>query len=175
MKTKSIIYKLSVALLLLVFIAAGCGYKFSGGGTLPSGTGAICIKIFENSSSETQLENTLTNDIIYEFTRNGQTVVRNEASADSVMIGRIISVSTESATRTTNLISVEKKVKVVIGVALQNRKGRILWENNELKYEQTFLAKADDNEAEKSYKKAALVKLSKRFSAALYANMTEDF
>ena len=174
MKTKSILYKLPVALLLLVFIAAGCGYRFSGGGTLPSGTGDICIKIFENSSSESLLENTLTNDIIYEFTRNGQTVVRTETSADSIMIGRIMSVSTESATRTTNLISVEKKVKVLIGVTLQNRKGRILWENNELKYEQRYLSD-DNNETEKKYRKEALVKLSNRFSAALYAKMTEDF
>ncbi len=175
MKNTSLLYKLLITLLLPgVLVAAGCGYRFSGGGTLPPGTGDICISIFENLSSESSLENSITNDVIYEFTRNGQSVVRSESDSDSVMNGIIMSVSTESSTRSTNLTSDEKKVKVYISVALKNRKGSVLWENSELRYEQTYLANID-NEAERANRKEALVKLSKRFAPALYARMTEKF
>ncbi len=174
MKTINYLYIVCIAL-LLALSATGCGYRFSGGGTLPSGSGDICISIFKNRSSESLFENTITNDIIYEFTRNGQKVSRNEAGADSVLTGTILSVTTESATRTSSLTSVEKKVKVHISAVLKSRKGKILWENSELRYEQLYEADAANNEKEKSYRKEALAKMSERFAPALYANMTEDF
>ena len=175
MKNNSILNIFVLVLMLAGLLAAsGCGYRFSGGGALPSGTGDICISIFENRSSETLLENSLTNDTIYEFTRNGQSVKRNESASESLMTGVILSVTTESTTRATNYTSVEKKVKVVISITLKNSKGKTLWENSELRCEETFQADTN-NEIEKTYKKEALVKLSKRFASDLYAKMTENF
>ena len=48
------------ALFIIFFITLpGCGFKFAGGGSLPGGISAVCVKIFENRTSETGLETVL--------------------------------------------------------------------------------------------------------------------
>ena len=46
-----------------------CGYRFAGTGNLPAGVESIFIEVLENRTAETGIENTFTNELIYEFTR----------------------------------------------------------------------------------------------------------
>ena len=60
-------------IIISLFFSA-CGYRFAGSGNLPEGIQTIAIDIFKNRTTETGLENTITNDLIYEFTRKGRSV-----------------------------------------------------------------------------------------------------
>lgn len=172
---KSYIYKLVILFLLLSGAAGtGCGYKFSGGGTLPAGTGTVCIKLFNNRSSEQMFENTLANDLIYEFTRNGQKTVSEEGAADSVLSGEIKSVTSETVTHTDELTSVESRVTVVLKVQLISG-GNILWENNNITDSEVYTLDTDDNSQDSAAKKEALGELSERVAAKVYSGMTENF
>lgn len=169
-------YKIKLLLLLLFVVAsgAGCGYKFSGGGKLPSGTGVICISLFSNRSSEVMLENTIANDLVYEFTRNGQKTSKDEGSADSIMTGEIKSVTSETVTHTTSLTSVENRVTVVLLAQLKNQKGSVLWEKSNITDSEVY-AVDSDNTVDSSARKEALKKISERVATKIYSGMTEDF
>ena len=70
-----VIKKYAWALILLGSFLSACGYRFAGGGSLPSGITSISVEMFENRTGETGVENIITNDLIYEFTRHEQVVV----------------------------------------------------------------------------------------------------
>jgi outer membrane lipopolysaccharide assembly protein LptE/RlpB len=168
------IIKQALLVLLVVVMCGSCGYKFSGGGTLPSGTGVVCITIFNNRSSEAMFENTIANDLIYEFTRNGQKISKNEGDADSVMTGEVKSVSSETITRTGSLTSLESRVTISLLVQLKNRKGNILWENKNITDSEAYTVYSN-NVVGNAAKKEALQEISERVASKIYAAMTEDF
>lgn len=166
--------KLILLLILITVSGAGCGYKFSGGGKMPAGTGEICISLFNNRSSETMLENTIMNDLVYEFTRNGQTTAKDEETADSVMTGEILSVTSDTVTHSGDLTSLESRVSVSLSVQVKNSKGSILWENLSIKDSEVYSVDSS-NTIDSAAKKAALKKISERISVKIYSGMTEDF
>lgn len=174
MTCKEYTFKSILLLLIIIMAGAGCGYKFSGGGALPSGSGVICISIFKNRSSEARFENIIVNDLIYEFKRNGQQITDNEDGADSVLSGEIKSVLSGTVTHTDSLTSVESRVVVVADVWLKDQKGRVIWDANNIKDNEVYTVDSD-NEAESMNRKAALKKLSRRFSSMVYARMTDNF
>jgi hypothetical protein len=49
---------------------SSCGYRFVGSGSFPAGIKSVSIPILENRTSETGMENIITNDLIYEVTRD---------------------------------------------------------------------------------------------------------
>ncbi len=168
------IIKQALLILLIVATGASCGYKFSGGGTLPTGTGVVCITIFNNRSSEVMFENTIANGLIYEFTRNGQKISKNEGDADSVMTGEVKSVSSETITHTGSLTSLESRVTVSLLVQLKNRKGHTLWENKNITDSEAYTVDSD-NVVDSAAKKEALQEISERLATKIYAEMTEEF
>ena len=77
-------------IVILLFFSA-CGYRFAGSGNLPGGIQTVAIEILENRTTETGLENTITNDLIYEFSRKGRRVQKDSKKADAVLTGVIVS------------------------------------------------------------------------------------
>ena len=73
-------FKVKIVFFLCVgLIIASCSYRFTGGGDLPEKVKSVYVKTLENQTSETGIENFLTDDIIYEFTRNGQAAITEKA------------------------------------------------------------------------------------------------
>lgn len=171
-------YKIKLLLLLFFVIVSGtlvgCGYKFSGGGTMPSGTGMICISLFNNRTSEAMLENTIVNALVYEFTRNGQKISKNKESADSIMAGEIKSVNSETVTQTESLTSIESRVTVALSVLVKDQNGDVLWENRNISDSEVYTV-SSNNSSDSAAKKEALRKISERISVKIYSGMTEDF
>lgn len=169
-----IVIKLILSLVSVVMAVAGCGYKFSGGGTLPSGTGVVCVSIFNNRTSEPMVENILANDLIYEFTRNGQNVSKTAGEADSVMTGEVMSVLSETVTHTESLTSIESRVTMTLSARLKDHQGKILWENSRITDSEVYTVDSD-NVVDSAGKREALKKISARFASKIYAELTEDF
>lgn len=163
-----------LSVLVLISALYGCGYRFVGGGSLPAGTGDICVTIFENPTGDTGFGNTITNDIIIELNRNDRKVVNSIETADSVLSGKILSITTDTSARSTDLTSVEKKVTVLLSAELKKKNGTTLWENGNIKYEGLYLSAAQKTVEDRN-REVALEEISEEFARGLFGLMSQDF
>lgn len=162
----------------IFFIAAtllfyGCAYKFAGGGDLPASAKRVSISVLENKTAESGIENIITNDIIYEFTRNGKVVAKKD-DADAYLTGTIESAGDEAISHKGDHTSLERRVKVVLDLKLKDKNGNIIWTGKNIAADQAFAVRADKIETEKE-KRAAVAVLSKRLAENVYNRLTDNF
>jgi Lipopolysaccharide-assembly len=157
---------------VLLFWTYGCGYRFAGGGSLPAGVKKVFVSILENRTSETGLENTLTQSLIYEFTRN-KTSASKERS-DAVFSGIIKSMKTGSISRTSGQTTVERRVILTLDLQLSRKDGRILWARNGISESEAYDVSENKLTTERNLREA-LSKLSERLAERIYNQLTEDF
>lgn len=163
-----------LCLCLASFHVQGCGYKFVGGGNMPSGVKSVCVSLFENRTAETGLENTIAGNLNYEFTRNGIKLMANPDKADARLTGTIKSVTVETVSYRGDQTSIESRVIVVVGARLKNKDGVELWASDNVSERQTYATDTDKQTTLRN-KKAALATLSQRLAESFYGRLTEDF
>lgn len=170
-------WRLSGALLiwtLALWAAAGCGYRFTGGGSLPENVTRVSISVLKNATSETGLENTLTNDLIYEMGRNRQAEVTDTDRAQARVAGIIRSVSVSTVTHSDVNTSQERRVSLTVDLEMTRADGTQIWQRQGITANETFAVGADKFATEQN-RKAALKTLSRRLAERIYASMTDNF
>jgi outer membrane lipopolysaccharide assembly protein LptE/RlpB len=161
----------------LVFFLLGvsaCGYRFSGSGSLPSDIESVHIAMFKNNSAETGLENIVTNDLIYEFTRKRGSVIQKSDQAEGLLTGVIRSVRADTIARQGQSTSLTRRVVVAVDIKLTDRSGAVLWSQNNVTESEAYNVVADKQTTEQN-KKDAILKVSKRLAENLFNRLTEDF
>ncbi|MCD6223942.1 MAG: hypothetical protein J7K32_00200, partial [Deltaproteobacteria bacterium] len=108
-------------------IIASCGYKFTGGGDLPEGIKNVYVKTLENRTSETGIENFLTADIIYEFTRSGKAAITAEEKAEAVLTGVVSSLTIGTVSRHNSDTSSQRRVRLAVDLKLAGNDGKLIW------------------------------------------------
>jgi outer membrane lipopolysaccharide assembly protein LptE/RlpB len=156
-----------------VFISA-CGYRFSKGGNLPSGVQTVFIEILENRTVETGYENTVTNDLIYEFTRNGRVVQRSREGTDAFLTGVIESENIRTISRQGQLNPIERRVQIAVSLKLTDRDDRVIWFASGISDSEAYGVGANNQTTEQN-KRHALEILSKRLAETAYNRLTDDF
>lgn len=165
--------------LTILFAAAagllfyGCAYRFAGGGDLPASVKKVSISVLENKTAESGIENMITNDLIYEFTKNGKIVAKID-DADAYLTGTIESANDEAISHKGDHTSLERRVKVVLGLKLKDRSGNIIWTGKDIAADQSFAVMADKIETEKE-RRTAIAVLSKRLAENVYNRLTDNF
>ena len=166
-----IVWILFAILWFLAFLSA-CGYRFAGGGTLPSGIKSVCVTILENRTSEIGVENTFTSDLIYEFTRNGK--IASIDKADALLSGVIRSMSIETISRSGAHTSLERRVKFTLDLKLTDKDGRIIWSAKGVSGNEAYDVESDKLKTEQN-RRSAISTLSTRLAEKVYNSLTEDF
>ena len=161
----------SVALLLLA-AAAGCGYRFSGGGDLPFGIKKIFVPMFENRTGEIGVERIVTNDFIYEFTRSDKVEVVDKEAADAIFSGVVATVSTETVSRTGSQNALERRVTVYLDLSLADRRGNVLWAVKRVSDDETFEVQSVKLSTERRELSAIKV-LSRRMAETVFNLLTD--
>ncbi len=156
-----------------VFFSA-CGYRFSGSGNLPSGAETIFIEVFKNRTVETGYENTITNDLIYEFTRNGRDVQKSRDNADAVLTGVIESEHIRTISRQGQLDPLERRVQITISLKMTDPADTVIWSRSGISDSEAYDVGANNQITERN-KRHALEILSKRLSETAYNRLTDDF
>jgi hypothetical protein len=151
-----IIWIVFAILCFLAFLSA-CGYRFAGGGTFPSGINSVCVTILENRTSEIGVENTFTNDLIYEFTRNGK--IASIDKADALLSGVVKSMSIETISRSGSHTSND---------------GRIIWSAKGVSGNEAYDVASDKLSTEQN-RRSAISTLSERLAEKVYNRLTDDF
>ena len=73
--------------LVVCLLLPSCGYRFSGGGSLPGGAETISVLMLENRTAETGIQTRLTSDITFEITRRDSSRVARPENADALLAG----------------------------------------------------------------------------------------
>ena len=167
MNSGKIIFCLFLALLIMI---SACGYRFSGTGTLPEGIERICIIMFENRTTETGLEKTVTNAFIYEFSRNGISVLKDRLGADAVLEGVITAMREEIIAQ-----SPERRIVFSVDLKLLTGDGRVVWLRKDVSGSETYIGEAQNDSLTQGNRKLAFDILSKRIAELSYQGLTIDF
>ena len=126
---------------ILVLCLTGCGYAFTGGGSiLPSDVKRIYIPLAENNSTEAGFSLILTEALRDRFEQFGVvTVVDQEAEADAILNTRILKVQrgTQSVTSKTDT-ALQQNTTVTMALELKRREGTMLWRNPRLSVSRAF-------------------------------------
>lgn len=163
----------SVVLLGMLFSA--CGYMFTGSGNFPADIRSIYVTILENRTSETGMENTFTNDLIYEFTKNDKAALANSKDkADAILAGVIESLRIETISHRGTLTSIERRVQVSISLRLTDQTGKIIWFREGIVANETYNVVSDKLGTEQN-RRTAIADLSKRLAEKIYNGLTDDF
>ena len=163
---------------LFTFIAAAlvlaaCGYRFVESGNLPEDTQTVFVSIFNNRTLETGIEHIFTNDLIFEFTRHGQAVVRPER-ADAVLEGSVESMRIETVSYRGQLTALERRIIATLSLRLRDRDGDLIWSLPAISEEETY-GIMEEKVATDYNKRQAIQALSKRLAEDIYSRMTDEF
>ena len=155
-------------------LVAGCGYQFTGGGSLPENVKSVSVSVLANRTAETGLENTLTNDIIYELTRNRQAEVTTAEKAEARISGTIRSLSVSTVTHSDQNVSQERRVTVAVDLEMIRSGGKKIWQRQGITANETYDVGANKIATNRN-REEALKTLSRRLAERVYASMTDNF
>ncbi|WP_373501124.1 LptE family protein [Desulfococcus sp.] len=166
--------RLAIAVCLAVLsTAAGCGYRFSTSGQIGNNITTVSVAMLENRTAETGVENIFTNDLIFEFTKNGNTIVEREA-ADAVLSGSIDAMPIETVAYQGQITSIERRITAFVTLKLIDRKGQVIWSAAALSQSEAY-GILQEKVATDYNKREAIRILSKRLAEDAYSRITESF
>lgn len=155
-------------------IFSACGYRFVGGGSFPAGIRAVFVEVFQNRTAESGIENTFTNDLIYEISRNTDTYLTGKENADGILSGTITNLTTETISVRGQNIAAERRLKVRVDLKLTDSTGKVVWSANGVPASETYPV-GDTKQRTFDNAQAAILVLSKRFAEEVYTQLTSDF
>ena len=153
---------------------AACGYRFAGGGSMPEGIRFVGISMLENRTSETGVEDQITNSIIYEFTRSGSVTVTDPARAEAVLSGVINRILVDSIAFTSANVAQERRVTIYVDLTLTGADGRVIWTVRDMTANEDYPVESDKLATERN-KREAIAAASERLAERAFRRMTEDF
>ena len=168
--------KIIVFILFLLILVSGCGYRFAGTGDFPEGTESIFIPILENRTSESRLEKLVTDDLIYEFTKNRKDILAGSIDdADAVLYGIVHSINTTTISRDDPNTSSERSVKLSVNMKLVVPEGRVIWQVKGITANEAYNVVPDNKYRTLQNRQEAILKVSQRLAEKIYKRMTDNF
>ena len=162
------------AVIFISLFFSACGYRFAGSGNLPEGIQTVAIEILENRTQETGLENIITNDLIYEFTRKGRSVQKNSKEADGILTGVIESERITTISRQAQLSPLARRVKITVNLKLTGSDGGIKWSASGVSESEEYDV-STDREVTETNKRQAIETLSKKLAEKIHNRLTDNF
>jgi outer membrane lipopolysaccharide assembly protein LptE/RlpB len=163
-------------IIFCIVVVSACGYRFSGQGQFPKGVERIFIEVFENRTSKTGIEQTVTNQVVFEFTRQRDKSLASSAeNSDAVLKGTIRTIRTETISRIGTEVANEREVIMTVDLRLiKHDGGEVIWAAKGVTDRQAFNVSESKLETERN-ESLALARLSERMSERIFSRLTNDF
>lgn len=155
--------------LVPLILLAGCGYRFTVGGPLPAGLDSVAVTVLENRTAEIGAEQIITNELIYEFTRNGHPV-RGVEAADGVLSGTVTGMNVETVSRAGEITSLERRITATVRLELVDRAGERLWSAGDVRASEAY-AVFSEKVATDAAKRQAIRTLARRLAEEVYGRI----
>ena len=168
-----------VRIIALFFLCAllgqACSYRFSGSGGFPGNAEKIFIEIFENRTSKAGIERVVTNQLVFEFTRQrGRSLASDANDADATLKGVIQSIRTRTISRVGTEVANEREVIMTLDLRLIKQNGEVIWAAKGLSGRQAY--DVSDLKLENDRNESlAIARLSERISERIFSRLTDDF
>lgn len=168
--------KYLLLIILGLFSVSACGYQFAGSGEFPEGVNYIFIEVLENRTSTTGVERTVTNQLIFEFSKQRESSLVNDLEkADAILKGSINSIRTQTISRVDTEVANEREVVMTIDLRLiKKNDGAVLWAARGLSDREAFDVDAVQVETDRN-QELAIARLSERISERIFNRLTDDF
>ena len=163
-------------IICLTVLVNGCGYRFSGQGKFPKGVERIFIGVFDNRTTRTGIERIVTNQIVFEFTRQREkSLAASEEEADAVLKGVIKKIRTDTLSRVGTEVANEREVIMTVDIRLVKQGSKeVLWAAKGITDRQAFDVSDGQLETERNAD-LALARLSERMSERIFSRLTNNF
>lgn len=127
---------LGLLLCFTLFVTVGCA---SQGRSIPVNVNNLYIQSFDNNTSETAIEDILTEDVTQEFLSNGQVSLVDKSEADAILIGTIKRYKNIPLIFNDQDIVQQYKLRIEISLALKDvETGDVLWTHPNIRRETTY-------------------------------------
>lgn len=141
---------------------------------MPGGIQTVAIDVLENRTTATGLENIMTNDLIYEFTRHGRRVQKDSKKAEAVLTGVIESERITTIARQAQQSPIARRVTIAVSLKLTGSDGGVKWSASGVSSSQEYKVTMD-NQTNEINKRLAIEDLSKRLAEKVYYRLTDNF
>jgi outer membrane lipopolysaccharide assembly protein LptE/RlpB len=164
-------------MILCTVLVTACGYRFAGQGEYPKDVQHIFIEVFENRTSKTGIERIVTNQVIFEFTRQREKSLASSASqADATLKGVIRTIRTQTIARVGTEVAAQREVFMTVDLVLVKQNGgQILWAAKDISDRQPYNVVENSKVATDQNENLALTILSERMSERIFNRLTNDF
>jgi hypothetical protein len=169
-KTRAI----AVTLMISVLVGA-CGYRFAEQEGLPGGGHRLFVKVFQNRTQETGVENIFTAALLSELTlRKTDELVGSMDNADVVLSGVVEEVSIGTIAARTKDTASERRVAVTVNVKLSKQEGGVVWAAKGFSDNEAY--RVDDNpERTDQNRRDAIRLLSRRIAEKVVNRLSDNF
>ncbi|NNE44786.1 MAG: LptE family protein [Gemmatimonadetes bacterium] len=126
-------------LLILLILAAGCGYGFSSS-LLPGHIESVHLSVLENRTERADISTALADSLTEAFIDNHTLKVAGEKAADSVVEGAVLEYKRLPFTVDENEQVLEYRIDIVLEVRYVDiRKNKVIWEEPRLSEWDTYV------------------------------------
>ena len=164
-------------LLLFGLLLAGCGYHSPQAGDSWVGGDAriLYVDLFDNRASEPYLENYITDQVVFQFSRSRMvSITEKPANAEVVLSGTVEDFDTKAIAYNREDRITEYRARITVVAKLKRtRDGQILWQDR-LTSSEDFPAAVDKN-LQLEVQDLAAREVSRRLGEDLYAQMFNAF
>jgi len=155
---------------------AACGYRFVGqGGAFPQDVQRIYVEMIRNDTSQTGLENTITNQIVFEFTRRNKAALAGSLEqADALLSGVVTDKTVQTIAPRGKDAAAQRRVTLKMNLRLTKIDGEIIWVGSGITDNEAYPV-AEDKLVTEQNERAALVILTGRMAESIYNRLTDSF
>ena len=167
--------KCSVIIVLIAVLFYACGYRFEGQSGFPGDSDRLFVKVFENRTQETGIENIFTAALLSELTlRKTDGLASGIDHADVVLSGVVEEVAIKTISTRDKDTAGERRVTVKVDLELKKQDGSVVWAANGLTDDEGYPVDADKEHTDENRRNAIWV-LSQRIAEKVVNRMSDDF
>lgn len=155
-------------------LSGACGYRFAEQGGFPGDTHRLFVKVLQNRTQETGVENIVTAALLSELTlRKTDKLVESMDNADVVLSGVVEEVTIGTIAQKKDTAS-ERRVAVTVSVTLTKQEGDVVWQTKGFSDNEAYLVE-DNPEQTDQNRRNAIRLLSRRIAEKVVNRLSDNF
>jgi hypothetical protein len=167
--------KFRVIIIFIAVVCCACGYRFAGESGFPGDSDGLFVKVLENRTQETGVENIVTAALLSELTlRKTGGLASGIEHADVVLSGLVEEVAIRTISTRNRDTAGERRVTVSVDLKLTKQDGRVIWAANGFVDDEAYIVDANDERTDKNRRDAIRV-LSRRIAEKVVNRLSDDF
>ena len=165
----------SLIIILIAVLCGACGYRFGQESGFPGDSDRLFVKVLENRTQETGIENIVTAALLSELTlRKTDGLAGGIDHADVILSGAIEKVAIRTISTRNKDTASERRVTVSVELELKKQDGSVVWAAKGLTDDEGYIVAADKESTDQNRRNAIRV-LSQRIAERAVNRMSDDF